>query len=103
MKEYKINIDLFCYRTENDGNKDYRLYVDNDLITERTYIWMNKTPVKPYGQFVRENVWVELEPGEHEIRIEAVNSKFNGFLIRNIKIDNNPVSLTSTGRFIISE
>lgn len=102
MKEYKINLDLFCFRS-NEDPKDYRLYLDNDLITERSYTWVNKTRDKPDGKFIRENIWVELLPGEHEIRIESLNPLFNGFAINNFKVDNQPVELTSAGLFIISE
>lgn len=106
MKEYLINFDLFCFRTDGVP-QPYRVYLDGDLITERNYIWTNAANLAnhkvPMGQFVRENVWVNLEPGEHELVIEPLNSNFSGFYYKNLRVDAVTVSEIGKGRFIISE
>jgi hypothetical protein len=44
----------------------YRIYIDNDLITERTWIWNNTT-------YVKEHLWANLSfLGAHSIRLEPV-------------------------------
>ena len=107
MKEYKININVYCFKKEG-VNPAYRLYVDGDLITERTYVWTNANPpAVTQGQFVKENVWVNLEPGEHEVKIEAVDPTFSGFYFSDLMLDdgivNGSAMKTRIGRFIISE
>jgi hypothetical protein len=49
----------------------YRLYVDNDLITERTWIWNNST-------FLQENLWVDIDRSiAHILKIEAITHLAN--------------------------
>jgi len=43
----------------------YRLYIDNDLIVERDFIWSNET-------FVKEKVDVTVPKGTHQIRIDPI-------------------------------
>ena len=106
MKEYKINVDVFCRKREA-GAPSYRIYVDGDLITERSYIWENAMlPDNPVGQYVKENIWVNLAAGEHEVTIVPVDPSFRGFYITNVMLDDQPAQITSAiakGRFIIGE
>ena len=101
MREYLINIDLYCYRREN-APQSYRLYVDSDLITERTYVWVNDPGTGEPGQIVKENVWVNLEPGEHEVKIEPVKpAQTTKFYFKNLQVDTVPVEHVN-GKFIVS-
>lgn len=100
MKEYLINIDLFCFRSDNNP-KNYRLYVDGDLITERTYIWINAGHDSKHGKYVKENIWVNLEPGEHEVTVVAIDKSPGKFYFRNLLIDQIPVE-HNNGKFIIN-
>lgn len=58
----QINFDVKCYRpiwamghSEPELRESfYRLYLDNELITERTWIWLNKT-------FLNESICVKLD------------------------------------------
>ncbi len=44
----------------------YRIYVDNDLITERTWIWDNST-------LIQENLWVNVDQtATHTLKLESV-------------------------------
>ncbi len=85
MREVSISVDLYCKWEVTPPV--YRLYVDDELLTERTYIWNNAE------QFVREHVIVNLEPGTHTLRVESVNLKFTNFAKRNFLINQKPVSL----------
>ena len=40
----------------------YRLYVNDELFTERTYIWINK--------YLKESVSIEVPPGDYVVRYE---------------------------------
>lgn len=62
MAEVHVQVDVYC-----DVGSDepvYRVYADNDLLTERTWIW------PAYEVFIRENIIVNVEHGRHQIRIE---------------------------------
>ena len=65
MADLKITVDVYC---EWDITPPiYRVYVDDCLLTERTYIWKN------FNAFIKENLIVNLEQGTHSLKIESVN------------------------------
>ena len=80
MREVSITVDVMC--NWDIEPPQYRLYVDDDLLTERTYIWRNNE------QYVRERIIVNLSPGIHSLRVETSN-KGCKFYCMNFKIDNN--------------
>lgn len=59
----------------------YRIYVDDDLITERTFTWSPKT------QFVEENIVVRAVQGEHKFKLENVDPDDGFFTIKHIRLD----------------
>lgn len=59
---YHIKVDVKCHWSESPPV--YRLYVNDDLITERTFAWPG------YNIFIRENIICELEKGLHSLYIE---------------------------------
>lgn len=80
MKHVDLTFDLYCHWGEKEPS--YRIYVDNDLITERTFSWPG------FQIFIRENVIVNLEPGKHSVRIENLDPTISKFEIKNVKVDN---------------
>jgi hypothetical protein len=66
----------------------YRLYLDQDLITERTWMWDSKTRI-------REVMAGVLAPGTHMIRVETANSVAK-FTLSDLHIDKEPVSINTT-------
>ena len=97
MREIKITADIYCNRNfkplefATDAQKSYRVYVDDDLLTERTYIWDNNEV------FIQEIVSVGLEPGPHEFRIVPAFPYYDVFNFKNFTI-NGTVS-TDVGLF----
>ena len=92
MQEIRIEVDVLCdWQSEPQA---YRLYIDNDLYTERTYIWHNP------NQWVREIMVAELESGQHTIKLLPVNSKFSGFRLSNFAI-NNHFQILQNGAFTV--
>jgi hypothetical protein len=69
-------------------HNSYRLYINDDLITERTWIWNIDTVIE-------ENVWVELSSHVvHTIRLHPIripNSSIAQFGLRNFRINDNPI------------
>lgn len=82
MKEVYITVDIYCkWDVEPQA---YRVYVDDDLLTERTYLWRNT------DQYVQENIIINVEPGQHCFKLEPVNKDFTGFSTRNFTINHQP-------------
>jgi hypothetical protein len=76
--EVKITADVHCgWETTPPA---YRIYVNHDLITERTFGWSG------HDTFIRENMICELEPGQHQIRLEPVDAN-GAFMLKDITVD----------------
>jgi hypothetical protein len=78
MSIASVKFDVYCTRAE--GNPAYRLYVDGDLLTERTWTW------PAYEVFVRENIEVDVEPGEHQLDLVDCSNN-NVFYIKNVTVN----------------
>lgn len=80
MMEVEISAEIHC---EWDQQAPvYRVYVDQDLLTERTYRWINPE------QFVCERIIVNLEPGIHKLEIQSVNpADQSKFSVRNVHVN----------------
>ena len=59
----------------------YRIYVDNNLMTERTWIWDT-------GVGINEHVQINLHIGQGKFRLEPVNCSASNFTIHNFKVNN---------------
>lgn len=81
MKAIKVEFDLYC--SWNDTPPIYRIYCDDDLLTERTYFWRNDE------NYIRENLVINVAAGHHKIRVENLFPDLGRFDIKNIKIDGN--------------
>lgn len=66
MTEHLITVDVYAHW--GDVNPRYRVYVDEDLLTERDFIWPG------HEIFICENIVVNLEPGTHVLRVEQINT-----------------------------
>jgi len=64
----------------------YRLYIDDDLITERKWIWDNST-------FIDENLYINAPIDKnHTIKIECLKFQPRSFELKNLRIDGAVVS-----------
>lgn len=78
MKLHSITVDV--YASGGDSNPRYRIYVDNDLLTERDFTW------PAHEIFIRENIEVNLSFGNHNLRVEQVGT--NGKIhAKNVVVD----------------
>jgi len=62
----------------------YRIYVDDDLITERTFSW------NPTTDYIEEHVAVNARPGPHTLRVENITPKLGTFVVENLRVDGLP-------------
>lgn len=91
-KFVKVVFDLHC---EWEGfPPDYRLYVNGELFTERTYDI--SAP-----KFVREMLQVEAEPGTYEIVLEKTGPQMSEFKIVDTNIKYGPGEVIDETHFRI--
>lgn len=80
MSAVSILVDVHC-NVGHDHNPVYRVYVDDELLTERTWTWPS------YEVLIRENIHVEFEEyGNHILRIENCG-KPNNFYFTSIVVN----------------
>ena len=89
MKSVLLAVDVMCDWLGYEPA--YRVSVDGDLLTERTYIWDNQ------HQYVREHLAVNLEPGVHTLVIEPIinHGTQAQFKLANFTIDDQPAALVN--------
>jgi hypothetical protein len=91
-KFLKVLFDLHC---DWEGfPPEYRLYVNDELFTERTYDFSSDT-------FVREMLQIEASPGEYEIRLEKLGPQVSEFTISNTHIKLGPGEVIDERKFRI--
>lgn len=79
MALIRVSVDVYCVATD-DGEPAYRVYVDQDLLTERTWIWPT------YEVYIKENIEVNLEPGVHQVSVEKIGT-LGSFAVKNLIVD----------------
>lgn len=86
MRETAITVQVHALQPnwiEHEKPK-YRLYVNNDLITERTWIWDMQT-------YIEEDIRIEVPPGiNHTIRLDLIKDNpmhLAQFGLQNLRIN----------------
>ena len=87
----KIIVDVYCKWSEQPPV--YRAYVNNELFTERTWIWKN--------QYLEEEFQIRAAPGVYDIRYELVNSPGAGLKTRNMRVVDGSAVNTRDGKLEI--
>lgn len=92
--ECKLEVDVHTHW--NNTPPVYRLYVNNELFTERTFIWVS------YQYYIREHLNCQLDNGIHVLRLENLQPECR-FELDNLKVNDvfiNTNSLESQGNKI---
>lgn len=79
LKTVEVQFDLYCHWSHKEPV--YRIYVDEDLITERTFSWPG------FQNYVRENFAIAVKHGEHFLRIENLNPNTAKFTVKRVRVD----------------
>ena len=75
----------------------YRIYVDNELLTERDYRWKNPKDV------IVERIPLLTIPGPHYLKLENLTPKFSEFEIKNFQVNKrNSVYRLHDCRFVLN-
>ena len=80
-----VKCDVYC----NWQNQPpvYRLFVNDELFAERTYIWQE--------QYLEELIPVYAEPGEYHIRYELVPPSQGTLVIKNQRVSSGPGTIAN--------
>ena len=76
-----VKCDVYC--DWKDQPPVYRLYVNDELFTERTYIWQQ--------QYLEEMIPIYAGPGKYRIRYELVPPNTGTITVKNMRIAHGPV------------
>lgn len=82
MTAINLTVEVHCIDPIEQNN--YRLYINNDLLTERTWIWGSDILIK-------ENIWIDVPNNSTNIaRIELISqgSSTARFILSNLQIIN---------------
>ena len=78
IKHVHLSADVRC-----SGNVEqkpsYRLYVNDELFTERTWRWDVNT-------YINESIVIVGEPGTYELRVDCTHAN-NEFKLRNLRVE----------------
>jgi hypothetical protein len=82
-KFVRILADIDC---EWEGlDPSYRVYVNDELFAERTWIWTDS--------YLEELLQIDAEPGEYILRWELVNPHLAHLVVNNVRVDFGPGSI----------
>jgi hypothetical protein len=70
----------------------YRVYVNDELFTERTWIWTD--------QHLQEILQIQAEPGKYAVRVESVGPSLSQFRVWNHRIEHGPATWIKKGSTI---
>ena len=73
----------------------YRLYVNDELFTERTWVWTDCA--------LEENLQVEAEPGVYEVRYELLSPNLAQLKVGSLSVDFGPAEILDDTHFRILE
>jgi hypothetical protein len=68
----------------------YRCFVNDELFTERTWIWQN--------QYLEESIQISAPPGKYTVRYELVDPEHAAIKVRNLRIETGPAIITPQGQ-----
>ncbi|CAB4133626.1 hypothetical protein UFOVP257_348 [uncultured Caudovirales phage] len=84
--ECLIVADVHCHWSNTPPS--YRLYVDEDMLYERTFGWAG------YQSYIEERIVCELDAGIHVLRVENCSDLSKGasrFYFNNVLVDGNQI------------
>lgn len=81
-----LTIDVYCNRSE--GEPSYRVFVDDEMLTERSWVW------PAYEVFVKEHIEVNVEPGAHRLEIRECGGN-DTFIVKDMTVNGHVVSGTN--------
>jgi hypothetical protein len=81
--------DVRCSVNEHDDPPKYRCYVNDELFTERTWIWS--------GFYLEESLQIFAAPGKYRVRYELVGDTDAAINYTNLQIQQGPAVISTDG------
>ena len=100
MNAVNLTVEVHCLKPSwvNYENNKYRIYVNDDLLTERTWIWELNT-------LINENIWVIIPAtSANTVRLEQIiqDKSVAQFALRNIRVIDTPFTSEQINDLTIS-
>lgn len=83
----KVLIDIHC--EWYDQAPSYRIYVNDELFAERTFIWRD--------QYLTEMLQIEAAAGIYSVQIKPIEKILGKFTVKNYQIEHGPAQWISDG------
>lgn len=83
MSFVRAHVDVYC--TWSKKPPRYRLYVERELMAERTWSWHNI--------YLEEMLQLELEPGDYTVKLELLDQKKASLHYQNLRIMHGPAEV----------
>ena len=77
-KFVKVVFDLHADRIQPDSR--YRIYLEDELLTERTWRWDDKT-------YLEEMLQIKAEPGLYKVSLEKAMPTKTRFTVKNMRVE----------------
>ena len=77
-KSVQVQCDVYCKWHGSDTR--YRVYINNELFTERSWIWSGKE------YYLEEIIPIEAPPGQYEIKYELLEPTHSKLAIKNTRV-----------------
>jgi len=100
MNAVNLTVEVHCLKPSwvNHENNKYRIYVNDDLLTERTWIWELNT-------LINENIWVIIPANStNTVRLEQIlqDKSVAQFALRNLQVADAPFTSEQINDLTIS-
>lgn len=82
-----LSIKADVYVSWEGDPPNYRVYVNDEMFTERTWVWKD--------QYLVELLQISAPPGEYKLRWELVEPAVGKITVKNIRIEQRPFMLGS--------
>ena len=83
-----VRCDVHCEWT--GPHPRYRCYVDDELFSERTWIW--------HDVYLEENFQIQAPVGKYTVRVELLDTAHANIQVRNLQVNRGPAVITPDGR-----
>jgi hypothetical protein len=86
MGKHYVRVECDVYMTWcGDIPPIYRAYIEDELLTERTFIWQNAC--------VEERLQLQVDPGRYEIRFELLDENGAELKVENVRVTEGPAGI----------
>ena len=90
MKTEFVIVKCNVYCKWSGPHPRYRCYVDDELFSERTWIWNDV--------YLEENLQIQALPGKYSVRVELLDTEHASIKVRNLHISTGPGVIAPDGQ-----